>query len=76
MAIAAPELVFGFTYKHDGKTFATCIIAASQKEAEARLTSMTKAVCVGEWCPADSLPPTRAVCESVSSSVGSALHAP
>ena len=24
MAIAAPELAFGFTYKHDDKTFATC----------------------------------------------------
>jgi len=73
MAIVEPQPTFGFTYRHEGRTFATCIIATSQKEAQARLTSMASAVCVGEWCPADSLPPNREACESFASAEAAAL---
>jgi hypothetical protein len=46
----SPEKSFGFQYEHDGKSCMFDVIAATRQEAEARLSSMARAECVGEIC--------------------------
>jgi hypothetical protein len=42
------EKTFGFEYEHDGKRYATHVVALSREEATGRLASLAGAQCVGE----------------------------